>query len=215
MGVVGPIAGLARDGVVAAVRRIADIGPRTRVAVSFVSGSRRWQHHDDCLDSWCDDLVIDVSPATPDAIVGIAAQQVLTVSPQHPLRFVVAGDYLIEVGHHAPEDGKQHLELLITVANLATGSAEDLHMFKSSLERLPLWKAVRATFINSPRTCRALFATRRLETPLRWSAPSSAISVRGAQDLPWPTRPLLRLSSLHSANGSGCMAVRPRCHRRT
>ncbi|MEO9011379.1 MAG: hypothetical protein ABI382_13490 [Nakamurella sp.] len=162
--VVGPFAGLQRRAVVAAVRRVAKAAPHMRIALSRTTLGRRWRHNDNRLDEWWDGLVTCVPPATCDTIEEIAIQQNSVISVDHPLHFVVAGEYLIIVRDHCLGDGKVLVDLLGAVVNIAMGGTEDPDWSTLRLEPLPLLRAVRATFLRSPQTCRALLVARRLDS---------------------------------------------------
>lgn len=159
--VCGPLSGLTADGVVSAVRTLASMGPHTYIAASEDEPGLRWLHHDDRLDPWCRDLVGTVTPVSWDSAAQTALDLLSEISPAKPLRFVVAGDSLIQLALHSLGDAHALLHRMAAVASLASGRPCDLAWFTPSIERIPLLRSIGTTFVRHPRTIGALRTARR------------------------------------------------------
>ncbi len=166
VGIVGPIVTTDVAHYVQALQKIARIGPRTRIAISSRPRGKSWYYDASATDSWCEQLVTQLPAATAETVVDVGLAQVSMITPQHPLHFFVAGDYLIEVGDHVLGDGKGFLDRLTTLAHMGIGDTEYPDWLTSHSERFPLWKAARTTFLANPQARRDLFAARRADR--RW-----------------------------------------------
>lgn len=162
IGIIGPIHVPGHSAVVAALRQIAGYGPRTRVGLKFGRGGRRWAYDEDELDGWCEELVVSIPPASAETINGVATRQQSLVDDRHPLRIVLAGDYVIQLNDHSLGDGGMFLDRLAAIIQLASGESGDHSWLTERSVRFPLITAAWETFSHK-KIRAALIAARRAE----------------------------------------------------
>lgn len=163
VGAFGPIEMPSRDAIVRALRRIAAAGPNTRVGLGFDADGKNWTWDDDTLDEWCDEMVVSIAPASPQTIGTVAGGQRFRVEGAHPLCFVIAGDFIIEINDHALGDGVLFLDRLATTLQFAAGADEAPSWLAAKSERFPVLVAARETFLRGKAVRKALFASRRAD----------------------------------------------------
>lgn len=164
-GIVGPIAMPDPQAIVKALQRIANFGPRTRVALHSQSTANHWYYNAGEDDRRCEQLVTVVPPASRDTVEDLARDLASVITPEHPLHFFIAGEYIIQVNDHMLGDGKAFLDRLADVILLASGASEPSEWITSEREKYPLWRAARTTFLQSKQTRNELFAARRADRP--------------------------------------------------
>jgi len=161
--ILGPLKLPERESFVRALRTIASAGPHTRVGLGFHADGRNWVFDRSQLDQWCDDLVLTVRTATAETVHAVAMQQTWLVDAEHPLRFVLAGDYIIQVNDHSIGDGATLLDRLSTVVKLACGD-DDIPAWVTNPPRtLPLVRALENSFVRNRGGVRALLANRKAD----------------------------------------------------
>jgi hypothetical protein len=160
VGVLGPMRVPPRDAIVRAVREIAQAGPHTRVALGFDADGRSWHAATDDLDAWCEEIVVSVPAPAVDDIVAFANRQAWLLDAHHPLRIILAGDYVVQVNDHALGDGVLFVERLAAIISLAAGATVVPDWLATVPERFPLRRAVRHTLGNR-RALAALLSERR------------------------------------------------------
>jgi len=161
--IIGPLDLPGREKFVSALRTIASAGPHTRVGLGFHTDGRNWVYDPSHLDQWCDDLVLSVRTATADNVHAVAMQQTWLVDAEHPLRFVIAGDYIIQINDHSIGDGATLLDRLATVVKLACGDDEIPTWVTTPPRTLPLVRALESSFVRNRDGIRALLANRHAD----------------------------------------------------
>lgn len=159
IGIYGPLAGITRSAVVAAVHKIAANAPHAHLDRSYDPTSWQWRQHSKLLDPWCQSLVAPSIPATSDSVIECALTQYQDLSARTPLRFVVAGDYLIEVADHVLGDGRAFVDRFTAVARLAAGYEVDFGYFQASPVDRPVVRALRNLLWPPHREAAELFKT--------------------------------------------------------
>jgi len=121
VGVVGPIVAPDALNLVDALRQRLGDGRDPRLGFGFAEDGKNWSinHHEPA--EWCAEMVVSIPPETPEAILAIAARQIWRVDTEHPVRFVLCGDYVIQVADQALGDGVEFLRRMSDVLALATG----------------------------------------------------------------------------------------------
>jgi hypothetical protein len=179
IGMIGPLEVPAREEVVAALRRIAREGLHTRVALGFHVDGKNWSYDTQTLDEWCDEIVVTVAPATADTILALATQQAWLIDAEHPLRFVLAGDYVIQLNDHSLGDGVMFLDRLATVLHVASGDVELPSWVTTKPHGSPLVRAMKTTFVAQRGAVRELLDERKADRSLpRESIPGPTVRWR-------------------------------------
>ncbi|MCU1404344.1 MAG: hypothetical protein JWQ43_647 [Glaciihabitans sp.] len=167
--IIGPIVVPSRDQVVQALLTIARHGHHTRIPLGFHVDAKNWVVDDDELKSWCEGMVVTIAPATAETINSIALRQAWLVDAERPLRFVLAGDYVIQVNDHALGDGVMLMDRLTTVLRVAAGG-QDLPPWVTTVPaHRPIQLALRHTFLHTKSAIRRLLADRRADRSSRES----------------------------------------------
>jgi hypothetical protein len=162
VGVLGPMHLPPREDIVRAVRTVAAAGPHTRVALGFAADAKYWHIDPTNLEEWCEEIVVSVPPVNADAIVALANRQAWLLDAQHPLRIILAGDYIIQVNDHALGDGVLFVDRLATIISLATGVRTLPYWVSTAPAPNPLRRAVRHTLAHRGAIA-ALTAERRAD----------------------------------------------------
>jgi hypothetical protein len=163
IGIVGPVTVPDRASFVRALHTLALCGPHTRIGLGFDLDGKNWRYDSASLAQWCDEIVVTVPPVTAETVVDIANRQAWLLDAEHPLRFALAGDYVIQVNDHALGDGVLFVDRLATVIRMANG-ARELPVWATRVPaRHPLRRATTSTFIRPRGAIRALLANRRSE----------------------------------------------------
>jgi hypothetical protein len=163
IGIVGPVDVPDRAAFVKALHTLALCGPQTRIGLGFDLDGKSWRYDPGSLAQWCDDIVVTVPPVTADSVVAVASRQAWLLDAEHPLRFALAGDYVIQVNDHALGDGVLFVDRLAAVIRMASGETE-LPVWATRVPaRSPLRAAVTSTFLRGNGAIGALFANRRAE----------------------------------------------------
>lgn len=160
-GAFGPMELPGREALVGALRRIAALGPHTRVGLGFDPGGKHWTWDPDAVDDLCDEMVVSIAPATRDTIKLVTVQQASLLDADHPLRFVLAGDYLIQVNDHAVGDGVVFLDRMEAVLQFAAGNTTVPAWLAATPLRFPLLVAAREAFMRKSGGFSALIEARR------------------------------------------------------
>lgn len=147
VGVLGPMKVPEREAVVRAVRVLAAAGPHTRVALGFDPDSKHWNIDPDRLDEWCDEIVVSIPALTAEEVVSVGNRQAWLLDATHPLRIVLAGDYVVQVNDHALGDGVLFVDRLAAIISMAAGSAVPTWVADVPVAQ-PLRRAVRHTLLR-------------------------------------------------------------------
>ena len=123
VGVVGPIVAPDAVDLVDALRHRLGDGRDPRLGFGFAEDGKSWSINDHEPAEWCAEMVVSIPPETPESILAIAARQIWRVDTEHPVRFVLCGDYVIQVADQALGDGVEFLRRMSDVLALATGGA--------------------------------------------------------------------------------------------
>lgn len=193
IGVYGPLPGLTRAAVVAAVTKLAANAPYGRLTWNYHQVNRQWNPHRSRLAEWCRTLVAPSIPATSNNVIQRALQQYRHVNAQAPLRFVVAGNYLVEVADHALGDGRAFVDRFAAVARLVAGREVDFTILHAPPTSRPTARAVRNTLWPPRRETMALWKT------LLRSPASLANKLPSQQHIPWQPSPAVQYAYLPPA----------------
>jgi hypothetical protein len=173
VGIVGPVAVPDRAAFVRALHTLALCGPHTRIGLGFNLDGKNWRYDSSTLAQWCEEIVVSVPPVTAETVVGVANRQAWLLDAEHPLRFALAGDYVIQVNDHALGDGVLFVDRIAAVIRMANGAAE-LPVWATRVPTThPLRRAVTSTFLRHRRAVPALLANRRSEQVDVTARPSS------------------------------------------
>jgi hypothetical protein len=144
VGVVGPIDAPDASDLTDALRQLVMDGYDPRVGYGFAEDGKNWSINDHTPADWCEEMVVSIPSATPETILAVAARQVWRVDTEHPVRFVLSGDYVIQVADQAIGDGVEFLRRMSDVLGLATGVAPVAPRPTGS-PRFPLLAVLRAS----------------------------------------------------------------------
>jgi hypothetical protein len=190
VGVLGPMRVPPREAIVRAVRTIAAAGPHTRVALGFDPDAKFWRLDPANLEEWCEEVVVSVPPVDAESVVALANRQAWLLDAQHPLRIVLAGDYIIQVNDHALGDGVLFVDRLAAIISLGTGARTLPEWVRTVPAPHPLRRAVRHTLAHRGAVA-ALIAERRADrahvrahpaesagVPVEWRPEMSVVATR-------------------------------------
>jgi hypothetical protein len=144
VGVIGPIAAPGPAQVVEALYRLVLDGRDPQLAYGFAEDGKNWSNNDHSLAEWCAEMVVSVPFATPESVLAIAARQQWRVDAEHPVRFVLSGDYVIQVADQALGDGVDFLRRMSDVLAFSAGEAP-LTPLAAEQPQFPLLAALRAS----------------------------------------------------------------------
>ncbi|PRY70411.1 hypothetical protein B0I08_101546 [Glaciihabitans tibetensis] len=161
VGIVGPLKVPERAAVVRALHTLALCGPQTRIGLGFDLDGKSWRYDPAVLAQWCEDIVITLPAVTAESVVTVANRQAWLLDAEHPLRFALAGDYVIQVNDHALGDGVLFVDRLSSVIRMAGGTTELPSWATTIPGKFPLRSAVVSTFVRRRGAVRALVADRR------------------------------------------------------
>jgi hypothetical protein len=164
VGVVGPIRMPPRDALVAALLKIAELGPGARAGLRFDRPGSGWVYDPATLAAWCDSLITVVDSLVGDDAVTAAVRYGGSIDDSRPLRFLIAGDYLIQLYEHSLGDSTLLLGLLGTVVSVAGGDPLPGWLSVPSAAH-PITAALWHTFGRHPRQVSALLAARSEDAP--------------------------------------------------
>jgi hypothetical protein len=163
IGIVGPIEVPDRAAFVKALYTLALCGPQTRIGLGFDLDAKNWRYDPATLAQWCDDTVLTLPAVSAETVVSVASRQAWLLDAEHPLRFALAGDYVIQVNDHALGDGVLFVDRLAAVIRMASGEPQLPDWAVRVPGRSPLLTAATSTFVRTKGAVRALVANRRAE----------------------------------------------------
>jgi hypothetical protein len=122
VGVIGPITAPSPAQVVEALYQLVLDRRDPQLAYGFAEDGKNWSNNDHALADWCAEMVVSIPFATPESVLAIAARQQWRVDAEHPVRFVLSGDYVIQVADQALGDGVDFFRRMWDVLAFATGA---------------------------------------------------------------------------------------------
>jgi hypothetical protein len=150
VGVVGPIVPPGPAQVVDALYQLVLDGRDPQLAYGFADDGKNWSNNNRALAEWCAEMVVSIPHAAGEPVLAMAARQQWRVDSEHPVRFVLSGDYVIQVADQALGDGVEFLRRMSDVLAISTG-AVTLPPLASEQPLYPILAVLRATSSGSRR----------------------------------------------------------------
>ena len=167
---VGPLVSLSRQKVVDAVYAVALEGKQHRVGLMYGEDAKSLLWDERLLRQIAEDMVEEVAPLSQEEIAQLCVKEA-NRKGSTPLRFVVSGDYIIEVIDHIVFDATETFQVFKSVIQKLQEPAAALDERK--LEPNPIWSAFWNTFRMDRQKLRAALSARKAS--LYPSAPAGQI----------------------------------------
>ena len=204
----GPIKVPDRASMVTALCAVAAYGAHTRIGFGFDPDGTHWTFDPEALEEWCSEMVTSVAPATAETVPLVVSLHLSLLDSAHPLRLLIAGDYLIVVTDHALGDPDFIVDAIAEVLSVAAGTAKISNWLHANHHRAPLPAAARNTFfrrseaISTARPRRSARIAGHTSDPVtcprvRWHAEPAAAAASG---------PLAALEAVRGGSGEGASA---------
>ncbi len=160
VGVVGPIEVPSREEFVAALRRIAAVGPQARLGLQFGGREGTWRYDPAGLDELCESIVSTTTEPAMDYARRIMPAVAGRGREARPVEFVLAGDYIVTIFDHGLGDGPIMELLPAAVVAIARGAGIP-DVFQASRMSGALRAALLGTYLRHPTAVPRTLAARR------------------------------------------------------